>query len=39
MTFTRRNFIKTSAIAAGGSMLGHLPVKGDNPFMLQGKAD
>jgi L-alanine-DL-glutamate epimerase-like enolase superfamily enzyme len=28
MTITRRDFIKTSAIAAGGSMLGHLPAKG-----------
>ncbi len=28
MTITRRDFIKTSAIAAGGSMLGHLPERG-----------
>jgi L-alanine-DL-glutamate epimerase-like enolase superfamily enzyme len=29
MPITRRNFIRASALAAGGSMLGHLPGKGE----------
>ena len=29
MPITRRDFIKTSAIAAGGTMLGQLPEKGE----------
>jgi L-alanine-DL-glutamate epimerase-like enolase superfamily enzyme len=37
MTITRRDFIRTSAIAAGGSMLGHLPVNEAGTGSLPGK--
>jgi hypothetical protein len=37
MPITRRDFIKTSAIAAGSSILGHLPVKEDSTIKLPGK--
>ena len=37
MPITRRDFIKTSAIAAGGSMLGHLPVKGESTVKMPPK--
>jgi L-alanine-DL-glutamate epimerase-like enolase superfamily enzyme len=37
MTITRRDFIKTTALAAGGSVLGNLPVKGESTNKLPGK--
>ena len=37
MTITRRDFIKTSAIVTGGSMLGHLPFKEVNINKSPGK--
>jgi L-alanine-DL-glutamate epimerase-like enolase superfamily enzyme len=37
MTITRRNFIKTSALAAGGTMIGHVHVKGDPEGKMPGK--
>jgi L-alanine-DL-glutamate epimerase-like enolase superfamily enzyme len=37
MAITRRDFIKTSAIAAGGSIISHLPVKEENINTIPGK--
>jgi L-alanine-DL-glutamate epimerase-like enolase superfamily enzyme len=37
MPITRRDFIKTSAVAAGGSMLGHLPVKVESTVKMPPK--
>ncbi len=37
MSITRRDFIKTSAIAAGGSMLGHLPVNEESTTKMTPK--
>ena len=37
MAITRRDFLKTSAIAAGASMLGQLPVREDNMNDQKGK--
>jgi len=37
MTITRRNFIKTSAIAAGGTMIGHVNVRAEQKSKMPGK--